>query len=44
MAAKVKKRPLTDNMELFTDLDYPGSAGDPILTMEKDYLFINLNR
>jgi len=35
MAAKVKKRPLTDNMELFTDLDYPGSAGDPILAIEK---------
>jgi len=44
MAAKVEKRPLTDNMEQFTDLYYLGSTGGPILAIEIDYLFINLNR
>jgi len=34
MAAKVKKRPLTDNMEQFTDLYFPGPGEGSILAEE----------
>jgi len=44
MAANIEKRPLTDNMEQFTDLCWPGTPGGSILARENDYLFINLNR
>jgi hypothetical protein len=44
MAAKVEKRPLTDNMKQFTDLLFPGRAVGAILAEETEYLFINLNR
>jgi hypothetical protein len=44
MAAKVEKRPLTDNIELFTDLCWPDYERGPILAEETNYLFINLNK
>ena len=34
MGAKVEKRPLTDNMEQFTDLYFPGNREGPILAVE----------
>lgn len=34
MGAKVEKRPLTDNMEQFTDLYFPGKTGGLILAEE----------
>jgi hypothetical protein len=34
MGAKVEKRPLTDNMDPFTDLYFPGNRGGPILAEE----------
>jgi len=37
MGAKVEKRPLTDNMEQFTDLFFSGKAEGPILAEETDY-------
>jgi hypothetical protein len=43
MDAKVKKRPLADNMEQFTDLYFQGNWRGLILAIETDYLFINLN-
>jgi len=43
MGAKVEKRPLTDNMERFTDLCCYDTQGELILVSEKEYLFINLN-
>jgi len=36
MGAKVEKRPLTDNMEQFTDLYFSGTGGDPIFAEETD--------